>query len=439
MIPKILFQTSRDAPDPSVVHLVKSWLTPEWTYVHYTDADIIRFFKQHPIPEFPNVEQLFNSLKNGANKACFFRVYHMLVKGGVFLDSDAMLNAPIDEIVGEYSFFTVVSGAEPETVFNGFMGSTAGHPIVYEAVKYLYNTNPVVFNKNYFLSCYNLYTIIHTGKYENIKLYYERAVQSNFVWGSFDGDKAVLYHYPCTKFVPQDYLRVYEWTNKIRLGYTNDNGYVIADGIGSYDCYLSCGVGGDESFSRDFINKYGMNETNSFAFDGTIQRYPWEHTKNISFIRKNISDVCNDEHTDLNYYLERHKDVFLKMDIEGHEYRWIMQTPFIKNIKQMVFEFHGVWNDNNWNTGYSQLFKHECFRKLAETHVIVHAHGNNYGEIVNNMPNVMEFTYVRRDAVDEWKRNTTPLPIEGLDGPNNPNGGDIFLGFEPFTSIEVKL
>jgi hypothetical protein len=81
------------------------------------------------------------------------------------------------------------------------------------------------------------------------------------------------------------------------------------------------------------------------------------------------------------------------------------------------------------------MFKHACFRKLAETHVIVHAHGNNYGEIVNNMPNVIEFTYVRRDAVDEWKRNTTPLPIAGLDGSNNPNGCDIFLGFEPFTSI----
>jgi glycosyltransferase involved in cell wall biosynthesis len=439
MIPKILFQTSRDAPDASVVHTIKSWLTPEWTYIHYTDADILRFFKQYPSSEFPNVTELFNGLTNGANKACFFRVYHMLVKGGVFLDSDAMLNAPIDEIVCDYSFFTVVSGAEPETVFNGFMGSTLGHPIVYEAVKYLYNTNPVVFNKNYFLSCYNIYRIIHSGNYENIKLYYEKPVQSNYVWGSFDDDKAVLYHYPCTKIIPQDYMRVYEWENKIRLGYTNDTGYVIADGLGSYDCYLSCGVGEDESFSRDFINKYAMNETNSFAFDGTIQQYPWEHTTNISFIRKNISDVCNEGHTDLSYYLERHNDVFLKMDIEGHEYRWIMHTPFIKNIKQMVFEFHGVWNDNNWNTGFSQMFKHACFRKLSETHVIVHAHGNNYGEIVNNMPNVIELTYVRRDVADQWKLNTKSLPLSNLDGPNNPNGGDIFLGFEPFTSISSEI
>jgi mannosyltransferase OCH1-like enzyme len=93
--------------------VVRKWLTPEWTYVHYTDQEILQFFEDNPLEEFPDVSGIFTRLTNGANKACFFRVYHMLVKGGVFLDSDAMLSTSIENVTRDYSFFTVVSGAEP--------------------------------------------------------------------------------------------------------------------------------------------------------------------------------------------------------------------------------------------------------------------------------------------------------------------------------------
>ena len=223
---------------------------------------------------------------------------------------------------------------------------------------------------------------------------------------------------------------VYNWTQKIRIGNNHDGGYVIADDVGSYDCYLSCGVAYDESFSRDFINKYSMNETNSFAFDGTVDTYPWNCTTNISFIRKNISDTCDDGHTDLRYYLERYRDVFLKMDIEGGEYTWLVGTSHLKNIKQMVIEFHNVWNTKVAN---------ECLEKIAETHVIVHAHGNNYGDIVNNLPNVIELTYVRRDVAETWSLNKTCLPTAGIDSPNNPHMNDIFLGSQPFQSPRIAI
>jgi glycosyltransferase involved in cell wall biosynthesis len=646
MIPKILFQTSRDSPDPLVVSTVQSWLTPEWTYIHFKDEDILQFFKDYPHPEFPRVSEIFNALTIGAHKADFFRVYHMLVKGGVFIDSDSMMFVSIEEITRNYSFFTVLSGPVPGAVFNGLMGSTQGHPIVYEAVKYIYNTNPIIFNENYFLLCVNIYNTIHSGNYDNIKLYVEKTVVPDYSFGSFDEDKLLLCHYPYTKNIPRDCLisphgggdydkairyilnnniegacvecgvekgdvevmwinelqkynqvrdiylfdtfsgltppderdygllngwsaqdvkncwsqnhidnktngwcycpladvksrllntnypedklhfivgdvedtledvknipekiailrldtdwykstkieleklydnvvpggliimddyyywagqrkavdefftnlgvkyeviqcsdktgyiiknsiktdiQIYDWAHKIRLGNAHDGGYVIADDVGSYDCYLSCGVACDESFSRDFINKFSMNETNSFAFDGTIDAYPWNCTTNISFIRKNISDTCDDMNTDLQYYLERHKDVFLKMDIEGGEYKWLACTSHLKNIKQMVIEFHNVWNTKVAN---------ECLEKIAETHVIVHAHGNNYGDIVNNLPNVIELTYVRRDVAESWSLNTTCLPIAGLDFSNNPRVNDIFLGSQPFQHPRIAI
>ncbi len=56
-----------------------------------------------------------------------------------------------------------------------------------------------------------------------------------------------------------DYLYVYDYPNKIRLGNNGDGGYAIANlNNPNYDCYLSCGVANEESFSRDFINKYNI-------------------------------------------------------------------------------------------------------------------------------------------------------------------------------------
>jgi hypothetical protein len=115
------------------------------------------------------------------------------------------------------------------------------------------------------------------------------------------------------------------------------------------------------------------------------------------------------------------------MDIEGSEYKWFACTSHLKNIKQMVIEFHDI------------KLIYECLEKIAETHVIVHAHGNNYGEIVNKLPNVIELTFVRRDVSDTWSHNTTCLPIVGLDSPNNPRANDIFLGSQPFQSPRIAI
>ena len=87
-----------------------------------------------------------------------------------------------------------------------------------------------------------------------------------------------------------EYLKIYEYGNKVRLGNLNgDGGYVITHVSDSYDCYISAGVSDEESFSRDFINLYKMNKHNSYAFDGTILHYPTHYTNKINFVRKNIS------------------------------------------------------------------------------------------------------------------------------------------------------
>lgn len=83
-----------------------------------------------------------------------------------------------------------------------------------------------------------------------------------------------------------DLLQVYQFDTKFRLGVNRDGGYVLGDLSGGYDLYISAGVSNEESFSRDFISLHNMNKNNSFAFDGTIEDFPYTYTKNITFIKK---------------------------------------------------------------------------------------------------------------------------------------------------------
>jgi len=234
-------------------------------------------------------------------------------------------------------------------------------------------------------------------------------------------------------------LQVYSFDKKTRLGDNSDGGYVLAELDGDYDCYISAGIFHEESFSRDFINKYNMNEYNSFGFDGTIDNYPYHYTKKISFIKKNINSFNDDNNSNLSFFTDNDKynNIFLKMDIEGGEYPWLLNIneSQLSKFKQIVIEFHGITNDG-WNCRYDDKVK--CLEKLSKTHYIVHAHGNNNSPVVNNIPDVIELTYINKNyftSVPEL--NTTPLPMINLDFTNNERCLDINLNFYPFVKKNV--
>jgi hypothetical protein len=234
-------------------------------------------------------------------------------------------------------------------------------------------------------------------------------------------------------------LQVYNFDKKIRCGANCDGGYVFAELDGEYDCYISAGISNEESFSRDFIEKYNMNEYNSFGFDGTINNYPYEYTKKINFIKKNISGFNDDNNSNLSILMNTYKNIFLKMDVEGGEYPWLLSIDdeqLLNNFKQIVIEFHGITNDG-WGCSYSDKIK--CLDKLSKTHYIIHAHPNNNGPVVNNIPDVIELTYVNKKYFDSIPGlNTWPLPIPKLDCPNDLNLDDINLKFPPFTFIKRR-
>jgi hypothetical protein len=239
-----------------------------------------------------------------------------------------------------------------------------------------------------------------------------------------------------------DLLKVYQFDTKFRLGVNCDGGYVLGDLSGTYDLYISAGVGDEESFSRDFIAHYNMNETNSFAFDGTIDDFPYTYTNKITFIKKQIGGINNNSTTNLSFLIDKYKSIFLKMDIEAGEYPWLlsMSEEQLNNIKQIVIEIHGLWYEGqqgypeDWNTSISK--KIQCLEKLATTHYLIHVHGNNHSLQKDNISDVIELTYVNKNYFTTIpKFNKTPLPIKDIDFPNNPYAAEHILNFYPFVQL----
>jgi hypothetical protein len=232
-------------------------------------------------------------------------------------------------------------------------------------------------------------------------------------------------------------LQVYNFDKKIRCGINSDGGYILADLDGEYDCYISAGISNEESFSRDFLNKYNINKMNSYGFDGTINDYPYHYTQNIQFIKKNITNFNDDNNSNLSFLTEKYSNIFLKIDIEGGEYPWLLQIDEtqLNKFKQIVIEFHGITNDD-WGCNYNDKVK--CLEKLSKTHYIIHAHGNNNGPVLNNMPDVIELTYINKNYFNSIPElNTQSLPIDNLDFPNNRGINEINLNFYPFVKSSL--
>jgi len=120
------------------------------------------------------------------------------------------------------------------------------------------------------------------------------------------------------------------------------------------------------------------------------------------------------------------------MDIEAGEYPWLLNIDEndLSKFKQIVIEFHCIYDDG-LNVKYADKVK--CLEKMKKTHYLVHAHANNCCARLNNIPEVIELTYVNKRELQSPEFNTTPLPIPNLDYPNNgiPES-DWNLSFYPF-------
>lgn len=232
-----------------------------------------------------------------------------------------------------------------------------------------------------------------------------------------------------------------------RLGTLGDGGYVVWVGDGDIikgmcDLYISAGVGSEESFTWDFLHMIGVGMGSrssrvgvwAWAFDGTVPAFPARYIPKghkVCFVQRNIGPEMTPTTVNLHKLISQNREIFLKMDIEGGEYTWLvgLSDDQMGRFLEIVVEFHDI---NMPTTG--ELFS-TVWEKVQRTHWIVHIHGNNYGGVraSDGRPNVIEVTLVRKGVDDAikwgWKhiseRDIQIQPIAGLDWPNCPGTADL--------------
>lgn len=230
---------------------------------------------------------------------------------------------------------------------------------------------------------------------------------------------------------------------KRRIGRCFDGGYAIADIPGiKYDALFAGGVCDDISFEEDFIRyqRENGNEIKVYAFDGTVDGLPNTAMKdNFEFIKKNISDLENDQYTNLHSiiapYLENTEpNIFVKMDIEGGEVPWIksLSTEQMNTFAQIVMEFHRPFNQEEIG----------MFENLNKTHLPIHFHPNNAcGTRIHNgvyFPDVFECTYLHKrffNGIAELNRDY--IPNDRVDCKNIWFKDEIWMGHPPFVHFET--
>lgn len=201
-IPKIIFQTSKNKPEQYIIDKILS-KCENWKYIHYDDDEAVQFLRDNYIEEFKDIINKFNEMPTGAHKADLFRYYYLYINGGVFIDSDAMIELNIENIVKDYDFFSVESTLVPGAIFQGFIGSTSNNIIIYQALQDAYNIDISHLINNYHALCFDLTILINNNKrVVNSYLYKEKYYNDDCAECYNDNNETILLHYWRYKVIP---------------------------------------------------------------------------------------------------------------------------------------------------------------------------------------------------------------------------------------------
>jgi len=243
----------------------------------------------------------------------------------------------------------------------------------------------------------------------------------------------------------------------VRIGNLKDGGYVLPEFLLTHtDVLLAMGVNDDWSFEAAFVKANAALEIH--AYDHTISKRIFsigilvasarfmlgksnilEIIRRIrllgaykSFFKGNVKhfqervhnrlDTGNDANFQKIFDRIKSDKVFIKMDIEGSEYRLIDDVlSRSSRITGLVVEFH--------DTDPLRMVFLEAIKKLQTVYSIVHIHGNNYGPACGDgLPEFLEITFIRKDFLASDNKRSE-LPISGLDYPNDPTHKDFPMRF----------
>ncbi len=262
-------------------------------------------------------------------------------------------------------------------------------------------------------------------------------------------------------------LRPIAYENLIRIGRSNDGGYVIPEKIFSIcDGLLSYGINKDWSFEKDFWKRspkatiHCYDQTIHFlsllkfsfksvllsviylvlldrirflkAFNGlfVLPDYYSFFKGNRTYFKKRIWNVTQKNAITVDDTLNvisqaGSKNIFLKMDIETAEYTVLHSVLNTKmNIVGLAIEFHKIDH-------YSKEFN-ALINAFLDHYYIIHIHGNNYSRVIegNNFSSTVEITFLHKKYVNGTvQKSNKNYPIAGLDQPNRFSKPDHQLRF----------
>ncbi len=228
-------------------------------------------------------------------------------------------------------------------------------------------------------------------------------------------------------------LQPYYCSDLIRIGKDNDGGYLVnKNDILKSECLLSFGINDDWSFEEQFLNikdcpLYGYDNSvneDMLKNKGIYDSHKQFFTDTKQHITKNIGKSNTDDEITFESVLEnKGKNIFLKCDIEGSEYKIL--DNIIKHTKLfsgIVIEFHDI--QDNFNLNEMANFVSKLNQKL------VHVHINNYsyGQVNENefIPFVIELTFTSSDNIELKKHISLP---NSLDMPNCSEREDFTIIF----------
>jgi hypothetical protein len=190
---------------------------------------------------------------------------------------------------------------------------------------------------------------------------------------------------------------------KIRLGNTNDGGYVCIDDFTDICAALSLGISDDVSFDLEVADR---SIPLIAQYDHTVDRSPSGHPAFV-FFKQKIGNV-NEGGMSIAEIVKRHQiastaSAILKIDIEHAEWNVFDQTTdnTLSHFARIVGEFHGFDEvvDDTW---FDQAMR--VFAKIGRQFGLVHVHGNNCASqiVLDNMlfPRSLELTFANRDRYD---------------------------------------
>ncbi len=215
----------------------------------------------------------------------------------------------------------------------------------------------------------------------------------------------------------------------IRIGGPHDGGYLVPDDLQGIVACFSPGVADRASFEEQ-LAAMGIR---SFLADRSVDAAPVTHDL-ISFEKKFLGDSNEEDVMRLEDWIGDHQgavggaDLLLQMDIEGAEYRVLLDTSveILRKFRILVVEFHEM--DRLFDRGAFPFIR-QAFDRVLEGFDVVHIHPNNLRAVVSygsyEVPPLMEFTFLRKDR--SRKSGTAVSLPHPHDSPNVPGFPDIAL------------